>query len=246
MAICLVCPYCKHAIPMPDGEAKWRDYAETGQAIRTFVARIVAQPIIKRYETPQPVLKAIAIGIPIVAIGSSFAMYYEVNPLTTAIIETAAMAVLFFWASSKLEMTELDDEELDDEPEDDEPVNTLEQVTRTHNSMSIKILYTPPEGKDPQATQRLGKAAHTLAQLAAREIDPLEPISFDNAKSAGFKFGERTFAVIQSDWRSKGLAFLDQRGWCFLTRGGHRILSMFASPTPPLKSRSLQKPPTCR
>jgi hypothetical protein len=234
---------------MPDGEAQWRDFSAAGWTIRTLAERIVLQPIVKRYETPAPVLRAIALGIPIVAIGSTAGMYYQVNPYIVALAECAAMGALFFWASGQLEMTEIEDTP-DEEPEPPSEVvqvERAEEVTRpARNSIGIKVLYEPPTGATPEATRRLAQAALSLAQMATDRDSPLEPVSFNGAKARAWWAGEPTFATIQNDWRSKKLAVLDNRGWCYLTGYGRHVLRVFSAQSPTPKTDFANEPATSR
>lgn len=226
------CPHCRRYFGAPDMESV-RTYAASGGIIQTLTERIVVQPIIKRYETPTPVMRAVALVLPLVFFAPGLTLYFNVNPLVSGAILVTSASILFVAVSTRVEEREIDDEPNEDEDEGDEPdvgqaPGRLEEITRPGpNSISIRLVHEPPHNPDPGRQSSLGRADFELARLATGP-NPISPISFAAARQRGYKAGEPTFYQVQRHWIERGLAFRANTGAVYLRESGRRILAKYA------------------
>lgn len=204
--------------------------------MQTLVERVVAQPIQHRYITPLPVMKAAAMILPIAFFAPGMTMYFHIDPLVSGGFVVTVASAFFVWASTKVEVVEEreqpEDTSEEPEPQPAAPQPFIEVSKPGPNSLSWKVRHEPPASDDPKRQISLGRADIVLARLATGD-DPMEPISWDNAKARGFKrltngLGEKTFYDIQHSWIDRGHARLDGRGHCYLTTGGRHALSRYA------------------
>lgn len=225
------CPHCHRYFGAPDLESV-KTYAAQGGMIQTLTQRIIAQPIIHRYETPAPLWRAVAFASLPAFLAPSAVLYWHVDPSLAGGIAVTCLAVGLVIGSTQVEQVEIEDEPAaDDEPEykQDEPMPArFEEVTIPFkNSMSIRLAHEPPANADPTRQRTLGQADLALAKLATGN-GAISPVSFANAKRAGYRFGEPAFYEVQRRWLYEGIAFKSTNGAVYLKPSGIKTLRRYA------------------
>lgn len=227
------CPHCGRFFSAPDIESV-KTYAAQGGMIQTLTQRIIAQPIIHRYETPAPLWRAIAFASLPAFFAPSAVLYWHVDPSLAGGIAVTCLAVGLVIGSTQVEQTEIVDEPaIDDdiEQERDEPPQSARFEEVTHpgkNSVNIHFsIHEPPHDSNPNSQQKLYHADLALAK-AAIDIDfPLAPISWSEVQKRRMSIGEKTFYRIQHQWSKEALVIQTASGAVYLNGHGRSVLRQY-------------------
>lgn len=232
MSIEIRCPHCHRYFGAPDLESV-KTYAAQGGMIQTLTQRIIAQPVHFHYITPAPLWRAVAFALVPAFLSPAASLYFHIDPICSGSASVIIFAIGLVIGSTEVEQTEIEDlPAADDEPEQEQdeplPARFEEVTTPFKNSMSIRLAHEPPANSDPTRQRTLGQADLALAKLATGE-SAISPVSFANAKKAGYRFGEPAFYEVQRRWLHEGVAFKSANGAVYLKPSGIKTLRRYAS-----------------
>lgn len=228
------CPHCGRYFGAPDIESV-KTYAASGGMIQSVVTRIIAQPIIHRYETPTPLWRAVAIAALPAFLAPSAVLYWHVDPSLAGGVAVTCLAVGLVIGSTQVEQVEIEDKPTnDDEPEqeqNDPQPTRFEEITHPgKNSVNIHFsIHEPPHDSDPKTQQRLYHADLALAKAATDRDRPLAPISWTEVQKRRISVGEKTFYRIQHQWSREALIIQTASGAVYLNGHGRSVLRQYAS-----------------